>query len=131
MYKRREYSEYIINTLSLNIPGRPHPKVEWYADRELLSKQNIVLGKEGTILESQETGLMGRTLGSGQFGDINNNYGPGFGFREGSGPPYVVAKLTIHSLNRNHSNVKLICKAENNNITAPIERSISLTVYCK
>ncbi|XP_047738172.1 uncharacterized protein LOC125178462, partial [Hyalella azteca] len=103
--------------------GRPPPRVSWWSGTTLLADRSFVIGHDGTILSSQEIDVTVRNTMSYDAG----KQVPGLGLREGSGPPYVVTELIIPSLTRDHTNFS--CSASNTNLTAPIVRTVALTVY--
>ena len=113
----------------ISMPGRPPPRVVWWAGDLHLADRSFVLGKDGAILTSQEIGTHSAGINSVPISFDESKKVPGLGFREGNGPPYVITELVIPSLNKDHAGINITCKASNNNITRPLEKSISLSVY--
>lgn len=93
----------------------------------MLADRSFVLGMDGTILASQEVDIVNRNRVPMAF--ETSKKVPGLGFREGSGPPYVVTELTIPTLTKDHADINITCRASNNNLTAPMIKFISLSVY--
>jgi len=113
--------------LPFSMPGDPPPTVSWWSGDILLADRSFVVGKDGAILSSQEIGMRG--ISSLSYDESKKQ--PGYGFREGSGRPYVITELFVPSLNKDHAGINITCRAFNNNITRPLEKSITLSVYCE
>ncbi|CAL4119789.1 unnamed protein product, partial [Meganyctiphanes norvegica] len=107
--------------------GRPPPSVSWWAGPRQLTNRSRMFALDGAPISARDLHTK----------RISYNFCPKNGRNRalfdkklhGTSGYLVRTELSIPKLGREHNKANLTCKASNNNITEPIQTSITLNVY--